>query len=208
MREEVKKYLPDILDVFYVEDGRNVVVLNKTPDVFLLQDIIDFHHGKIPPKHVAWIGSSLHNIACYLKFIGYTHNGLTASNYFISPRYHSGLLLGGWWYAKKVGDKLVALPKAAIQVADPDIIKSKIAHPSLDLAMIRQLGLNCLGDPSGINLLHSNDVPKPLINYLRSYHGDDAYKDYHHWQKKVLFPSFGERRFVEMKVEISDIFKD
>lgn len=208
MKEEMEKYLPVILDTFKTKEGSNVLVLSKTPDTFLLQDVIDACNGAIDPKHVAWITSSFLNIACYLRLLGLTHNAFSTTNCFISPKFHSGMLFGGWWYSQVAGKKLIALPKASINIAPYDISKNKEATLVLDLCLIRQLGLDCLGDPTGINLLHSDKVPKPMLEFLRGTSEGNAVKDYKHWQETSLISSFGKRRFVEMDIKASDIFKE
>jgi hypothetical protein len=85
MKREIEKYLPAVLDNFETDKGDHVVVLSKTPDVFLLKDVLDFYKGEIPPKHVAWITSSLCNLACYLRYTGLTHNGISEMTCFVSP---------------------------------------------------------------------------------------------------------------------------
>lgn len=206
IKGEIERYLPAVLDSFETDDGSNVLVLAKTPDVFLLQDVIDFM-GPLDPKHVCWIMSSFHNLACYLRTIGMTHNAISTTTCFISPKYHSGLLFGGWWYSQYTGKNLIAIPGHSANNCPSDILKSKIADPRLDMALIRQMGLDCLGDPTGVNLLHDGKTPRPLVDFLRLPSDGDAFKDYKKWEK-VRSDSFGKRRFVEMQVEASDIYKE
>lgn len=206
IKREIERYLPAVLDSFETDNGSSVLVLAKTPDVFLLQDVLDFM-GPLDPKHVSWIMSSFHNLACYLQSIGMTHNAISTTTCFISPTYHSGLLFGGWWYARKTGSDLIALPGYSAKNCPTDIIKSKIADPRLDLSLIRQMGLDCLGDSTGVNLLHDGKTPKPLVNFLRLSSNGNAFEDYKKWEQ-VRSDSFGKRRFVEMKVEASDIYKE
>lgn len=206
IKEEIERYLPAVLDSFETTDGSNVLVLAKTPDVFLLQDVIDFM-GPLDPKHVCWIMSCFHNLACYLRTIGMTHNAISTTTCFVSPQHHSGLLLGGWWYSQYTGKNLVAMPGHSANNCPPDILKTKIADPRLDMALIRQMGLDCLGDSTGVNLLHDGKTPRPLVDFLRLTSDGNAFKDYKKWEK-VRSDSFGKRRFVEMKVDSSDIYKE
>jgi len=206
LKKEIEKYLPVVLDNFETSDGKSVLVLAKTPDVFLLQDVIDFL-GPIDPKHVAWIMSSLHNLACYMRTIGITHNAISTTTCFISPKFHSVLLYGGWWYSQTAGKNLVALPAHSKNNCPSDIFDKKIADPVLDLTLIKQVGLECLGDSTGMNLLHDDSFPKPFINFLRNSNNGNAFEEYKKWEK-VRDKSFGERRFVEMTVKDSDIYKE
>lgn len=206
MQEEVSKYLPVILDSFETDKGENVLVLSKTPDVYLLQDVIEASGGSIDPKHVAWIMSSFHNIACYLRYAGLTHNGISPFTCFISPKMHSGLLIGGWWYSQKKGEKLLALPRKSHLAASSDMLKSKIADSKLDLSLIRQMGLDCMNDPTGVKILHDGSTPKPMVDFLRGPSSGDAVEDYKDWQEKTLVNSFGKRKFVEMTVSENLIY--
>lgn len=208
MKKEMEKYLPSIIDTFETDKDEHVVVLSKSSDSFLLQDIIDFYKGSLDPKHTAWILSSIYNISCYLKCFNICHNAISANNCFVSPKYHSVMLLGGWWYSCRKDDNIVALPKVSFKTCPPDILNTKIADHRLDLLLIRQLGIYCLGDDTGMDLLTRKDVPKPLTNFLRSSSSGDALRDYSYWQKEVLPNSFGKRRFVEMNVKSSDIFQE
>lgn len=208
IKDQMEKYLPHILDSFEADDGRQVLVLAKTPDVFLLQDILDLNKGTLDPKHVAWIISCVHNLACYLKTAGLTHNAINATTLFVSPQHHSCLLLGGWWYAQKAGHPISILPRVSVDVAPTDIITGKIADPRLDLMLVRQLGLDCLGDHSGMILLHDGKTPKSMVEFLRGSSKGNAFEDYQYWQENTLVNSFGKRRFAEMKVESSDVYKE
>jgi hypothetical protein len=152
--------------------------------------------------------SSIYNISCYLKCFNICHNAISANNCFVSPKYHSVMLLGGWWYSCRKDDNIVALPKVSFKTCPPDILNTKIADHRLDLLLIRQLGIYCLGDDTGMDLLTRKDVPKSLTVFLRSSSSGDALKDYSYWQKEVLPNSFGKRRFVEMDVKGSDIFQE
>lgn len=207
MKKEIGRYLPEILDNFETDKGDFVVVLAKTPDVFLLKDVLDFYNGEIDPKHVAWIMSSLYNLSCYLSYAGLTHNAISEMTCFVSPKYHSVMIFGGWWYSRRIHSKITALPKFSLEIASSDMLKTKISDPSLDLRLIRQLGLTLLGDPSGSSIIHTNKVPKPMLDFLRGITQGNARQDYANWEK-YRDKSFGERRFVEMDIKANDIYKE
>ena len=207
MKKEIERYLPSILDNFETTKGEHVVVLAKTPDVFLLKDVLDFHKGEMHPKHVAWVMSSLYNLCCYLGYSGLTHNALSETTCFVSPQCHSVMIYGGWWYSRRIGSKLNALPKLSVETATQDMLKSRVADYGLDLRLVRQLGLTLLGDPTGTAIIHTDKAPKPMLDFLRGVTHGDAKQDYANWEK-ARDKSFNKRRFVEMKVEASDIYKE
>ena len=93
-------------------------------------------------------------------------------------------------------------------IAPMEMLADKIADHKLDLMLVRDIGLELLGDSSGSTLLHDGKTPQPLVNFFRSITDGNAFQEYERWTKKILIDSFGKRRFVEMKIEASDIYKD
>jgi hypothetical protein len=205
MKEEVSKLLPKIHEEHETAD-RRIMVLKKTPDVFLLRDVLNYFNGKIEPKHVAWMVSRLYNLSCYLKYSGIVHSGISIDSVFISPEFHSALLLGDWWYSTNEGSKLVALPSISSAMIPVDIIKGKKSTYKIDLELVKSVGRHLLGDIVGSKLLMDKDIPKPLLNWLRSPSKNDAFEEYDIWQSKVLIDSFGKRRFVELNVTADEIY--
>lgn len=197
MLKEISRYLPPARPIFIETDDRRYLVFEKTEELILLRDLLEHQGGKIDPKHVAWIMSSLYNLACYLQYARLTHNDISLDTYLISPTYHSGVLLGGWWFSAKTASKMVALPSRSLALAPPDVLASKVASSRLDLALIRQLGRDLLGD--------IKNAPEPMRKWLSYASDGNAVRDYEEW-KKVLTDSFGARRFVELKVSASDVY--
>jgi hypothetical protein len=204
MKKEISRYLPSIkatttLPNFYV------LVINKTPDLILLKDVPT---QTIPEwdKHVAWIISTLHNLMCYFEFAGITHNDISLDTLFISPQYHSGALLGGWWYAREYGKKLLAVPAASYEFFSHLMKKTKIADPSLDKELVRALGRELLGDRGGTKLLGSKVAPVPFINWLRCATSKTAVKEYDLWDK-VIIESYGKKKFVPLNITAKTIYK-
>ena len=203
MKKEISRYLPSIRTTAELSK-HYVLVLNKTPDLILLRDIPS---STIPDwdKHVAWILSTLHNLLCYFEFAGITHNDISLDTYFISPKYHSGVLLGGWWYSCKKGGKLLAVPTDSYSLFSPTMAKTKIADYSLDKELIRALGRELLGDRVGTRLLVNKAAPLPFINWLRCSSSQPAAKEYSLWDK-VLEKCYGEKKFMHMNVSAESIY--
>ena len=207
MRDEVYRSLPAIQGVFHTAD-RCVMVVRKAPDLIRLRDVLDHVGGRLDPRHVAWIGSTLHNLACYLGWARLTHNALSLENYFISPPDHSGALLGGWWYAKPEGAKLDALPKATTRYCPPDIVRDKRADGRTDLELVRAIARELLGDGSGMRLASERLATPLMIDWLRHPTASGAVADYRQWSEIILPASFGKRRFTRLEVSASDIYKE
>lgn len=204
MKTEISKYMPSITKTFETKSGSMVLVIPKTPDVYCLADVFRSLGNKVPPAHVAWILNGVYNVACYLQWAKLCHGDISMESIFISPKYHSVMLYGGWWYAHKQDTKINALPARSHRLAPPDTLKTKIDDGRLDLFLTRALGREILGDPSGMKL-SGMSVPKEMERFLRMPAGHSARLDYFHWGEN-LKASFGPRRFIELAVNESDIF--
>jgi hypothetical protein len=203
MKEQHERFLP-VVGRTIETSGGYFVLMSKTEDVVLLSDLIMFL-GRLDPKHVAWVMSSLLNILCFYEIVGLTHNGLSAATVFVSPQHHAAFPLGGWWYSVKAKGPLKFLPPAVHAIAPPDAVASKIADPRIDLASVRAIGRAALGDPTGANLSSMADVPKPFANWLRFPPQRCAVDDYRGWEK-VLVDSWGARRFIRLDVNPTALY--
>jgi hypothetical protein len=173
-----------------------------------LRDAITKSTGKnFDSKHVAWVMSRLLSIACFLQINGQTHNGIAADAVFVSPAMHTALLAGGWWYAARENTALKGLPGTALDNVPHDVLSSGRATRRVDLELIRAVGRDLLGDPTGSLILRDKKVPKPMAHWLTNSTSGDAFEDFREWSDDVLKSSFGARRFVELKVSFSDVYQ-
>lgn len=207
MRDEIERYMPKIVARFETTDGRCVTVMKKTEDVYLMRDVLAAFNGAVDLRHMAWMMNATYNLACYLNFAGLTHNDISPDTLFVSPKFHSVMLYGGWWYSTPVGAKMNALPARTVNNAPPDVVRDKHASHRTDTTMIRLMGRELLGDPTGIMLAANAAVPKPITQYLRLPASETAVEDYRTWKEKVLLNSLGKPRFVKLEIPESEIFK-
>ncbi len=205
MAAEVRRSVPEIIRCVEIGAGA-VLVARKTPDLLLLRDVLDHYDGRLDARHVAWILSSLLNLACYLDYAGLVHNAISTETYFISPQAHGGALLGGWWYAVRQGAPLRAAPACTVQYAPFEVMTHRRGDHRTDLELIRALGRELLGDITGLRLARAKAAPPPMIDWLRLPAGACALDDYQTWQRQVLPASFGERRFVELNLTRQDLY--
>lgn len=205
MENDFKKYIPKLYKNIESEDY-TYLIFSKDSRFINLSDILNYYNEKIDVKHVAWILSVIYNQICFFHFNKIMHGGLTIENIYIDPKMHDGIILGGWWYSLKDKEKLSILPKKAVDVAPVSMINNKKADLLLDLEMIKSIGIQLLGYKSGIQLMDDKTVPKPLAEWLRTASLGEAIKDYSFWFNEVLPQSFGERKFVEMNLNINDIY--
>lgn len=197
MENEISRYMPHIRYAFETSDGRYCLILQKTPDVFSLADVLSFYNGVVPDRHAAWIISRLCNLCCFFDYLGIAHNGLTLENCFISPQYHTVLLLGGWWYAKPQGERLLGMPRLVYDVMPIKAKSDKTSFIGTDLEASRAIGRKLLG---------GKDAPQAVLEFLNSGSSSKATSDFSRWNK-TLNTAYGKRQFVEMNISKLDIYK-
>ena len=206
MKTEFSKYLPNILEEFETVDNQIGIIVQKTPDLLLLKDVLDYYNGNIPDKHVAWILSSLYNIICYVSFNGLSHNAISLNNYFISPQYHSGALLGGWWYTVGQGDKMLGVSKEIYNILPPKTKENKQGNITTDLESVRFIGKQLLGEKNGCKIKYNTTIPKTLIDWMLVGSSESAVEEYSKWNI-VLNNTYGKRKFVDMNLSSDILYK-
>lgn len=208
MRAQIARHLPafPFAGAFRTETA-HVVVIRKTPDLLLLRDVLDHFDGRLDPRHVAWVVSSLLNLCCYFQHAGITHNALSPDTCFMSPAGHGVAVLGGWWYAAASGERMVAAPASTLAWAPHDLMTTRQADIRTDLELVRAIGRELLGDVSGIRLARESAAKQAMINWLRLPASDNPIEEYRTWCTQVLHDSFGARRFVELPLTQSDIYR-
>jgi len=199
MEKEMSKYLPLIIKSFKSSDGYLWLIISKTKDLLLLDDVID-HYGKIDPKHVAWIISSLYNTLCYFKYLGIVHSGLSTKTCFISPEHHSVAILGGWWYSVPEESKMIGISSNNFKYIPNKCKDSKESSCKIDLELLRLLGRQSLGDTTGVSLRSLKNRPKPMINWLIYPNKGSAIDEYKEWYNSILTNSFGPHKFIKMNL--------
>ena len=203
MKTEVERYLPHVAETIETSDNLYAVV-NKTDDLLLLRDVLEYFHGKIPIKHAMWVQSTLHNLLCYLQYAGLSHNDISPDTYFVSPKHHSGALIGGWWYTTKYTSHLKIVPARSYAFLSPITKANKITTGVLDSELVRAIGRELLGDKAGIRLAKNSSVPEPVSSFLMSVAPKDHVQDYTEW-RKVLDKSF-EKRYEKLTLTSTDLY--
>ncbi len=204
MKQGMEKFLPSLkrrIDAV----GTSVNVFHRPADTVLLVDLARHMGGRIPPKHVAWIVSSLENMACYLKWLGMSHGAISPENILVSPSMHSVILVGGWGYATPFGDRPKALPERTLSLVSRLALAGEKVDPKVDLALIRATAQELLGTSGGGGLALMKDVPDAMRMWLSLPPGDDAFEDYASWEK-CLVEAFGPRKFVKMEINPADVY--
>lgn len=183
-----------------------VIVMRKRPDQLLLRDVLEHLGGRLHPRHVAWVVSSLLNLCCYFQHAGIAHNALSLDTCFLSPPDHSVAVLGGWWYAARLGERMTAAPASTIEWAPHGLLDRKRGDIRTDLELVRAIGRALLGDIGGSRLERDGAAPRAMIDWLRLPASSSPIDEYRTWRTQVLHDSFGARRFAELPLTQSDIY--
>src|ERR1019366_9493031 len=138
-------------------------------------------------KHVAWILSRLHNLACYLHVSKLVHHEISLDTVFINPKDHSVALLGGWWYARPSGASLKQVSKRTHGLLPWKAQLKKKATRLTDSELFRATGRELMG---------TRKKPKAMVDYLNTVTLDNAIKNFSEWST-MLEESFGPRKFTE-----------
>ena len=198
MEKEFKRYFPEVVDTFELKTGEYCLVLKKDDTDFLLSDFLEYYsnQGKeLDPKHCAWVVSRLSNICCFLKYNHLVHNGISLNNCFVSPKYHTIMLFGGWWYCVSEGEKLIGTQKSVYDVMPVKEKSEKKSTYQTDLECVKQIGRQL-----------NRSLTKPFENWVNKAASKDAFNEFDSWNK-ALYDSFGERKFIVLDISEKDIYK-
>lgn len=203
MHASLSPLLPSVVGSPWGDQG-GLLVIRHPSDAIRLRDL-HAHAGHLDPRHVAWIISGLFNLACYLEHAKIVHHDISLDTVWIRPAVHEVLILGGWFFACRVGEPISALPAHAAALASPRYLSARKASHGLPVELIRAVGRELLGDRSGQRL--PTTLPAPLRAFLTDPARPAAVDDYKAW-KQALEASFGPPTFVPMPFSASEIYKE
>ena len=198
--------LPLTTKIYKAEDAL-ILTVRKNTDEVLLRDLMPFLAKENRDRHVAWIASRMQEMVRLVDYFGVTHNAITLDTVFVSPQDHTISLLGGWWYAKPVGQAMDYVPPEAVDFLPDTKGKPLLATPRIDLEMVKASARELLGDRGGTSFPKSKPAPDAMLAFLRQPSGGNPQKELEHWYQRVLPESFGARRFIELPVTYSDIYQ-
>lgn len=200
MEDDLSRFFPKIYQTFKTTSGEYVIVFDKPEGVYPLKNVFEYFGEKIDDRHVAWIISRLCNLTCYLKFNGLVHNGININNCFVSPKDHSILLIGGWWYTTKEDERMIGTTKDIFSIMSVSSKESKKSSSLTDLESVKLLGRQLLGETNCRKLSLDNSIPKPFIIFLTGGSCNNSYEEFTKWDK-ALEDSYGKRKFINMEIK-------
>lgn len=200
--------LPQLKTHCKLLNGNHLLVIAKDPDTLRLRDVLGHYKGKIPIKHAAWMVSRMCNIRALLQYgTELAHGDLSPDTLYINPAKHTMAVVGGWWYAHRLGTRIRALPPRTMGLVGAGLGKAPIADAVLPGELVRATGRELLGDINGSRLLLDKDIPDRIVSWLRGPATPSAYSEFTDWVDKVLPAVFGPKRpFIEMPLTERDLY--
>lgn len=204
MEEEMTKYLPRRNRWEEVEQG-TLLVYRRNTDQILLSDLLRWERekngGRVDPRHVMWMISSLLNTCCYLEIQKTAHCALLPHYLLVSPDMHSVALTGPPMYATPYGTRPKAVPQRVLDLFPRLKTKGVVVENSrLDLTLVRALALETLGLTTA-GLPRATDLHEGLRKWLASPAPDSAVKDYVAWEE-----ARGKRAFTPYGITANEMY--
>ena len=169
-------FFPRVTGAFVLDDGTSLVVINKREEEYPLRLF-----GKLGGRHIAWIISRLENLCCVLEYNGLVHPEIDLDTVYINPGNHTACLYCNWWSVER--------KNSVHMLTSTDNLKGlrKTAKALLETEEV------------------TPDTPQALLDFINSEPKFDAYEDFAYWDD-MLIKAFGERKFIKMDTEDSDIY--
>lgn len=205
MKREMEGAVPILCSHGQAGNGAYFIVLDKPEDAVPLRLLLDYMK-QIPGKHAAWMISRLGSMACYLNYSGLAHNGMDINSCFVSPKGHTILLGGGWWYTVGFGEKLIGTTKEIFDLMPAAEKTAKISGVTTDLESVKWIGRILLGEENSRKLKLRTEFPEAMADFLCGGSGKDAFTEMEKWDL-ALKRSYGERRFVKLDITPEMIYK-
>lgn len=179
-----KKIAAGLYEIAYPEG-------NSDSEYHSMRSVIKHFKGKVDPKHIAWIISSLMNMNClFKKILNISYNGLVIDNLLVDVANHEVIPIAGKYYMSKIGQKADIIPAELARYSSSDMTM-------FDAKSIRKLALDLIGYKSTMELRRSKDIPREMVEWLLLNSPLTPVEEYSNW-KKVLEKCFGPPKFIKL----------
>lgn len=196
MADEFSKCVPKFVDLLDLKNGNSLLVLEKAPGYFRLQDILNCYPDGIPDRHVAWIVSRLLNLCCFFKSLNLSSNGISLDNCFINPEFHALTLVGGWWYSVGIGEPMLGTKKEIYNLMTPLLKTEKRGSSLTDIESVKYLGRY---------LIKNQPVPDSFEAWLNGGSTLSPFEEFQRWDDS-LTESYGSHQFIPMELAEADVY--
>lgn len=198
MKEYFSKVMPKLIRYDKNRDGSFYAIIDKPSNVYPMTYVLKYFNNSFTPKHTAWVMTRLCNIECFLNVTGLVHNGISIENLFVCPETHDILLLGGWWYASKIGKRMIGCSGQVYNLLPPKTKKDKLATSTTDIECIKDVCKRIL-DKSNF------DSYREIRKWYTSVSNENPFDNLDKWDN-ALTRQFGKRKFIKMDVRDNLIY--
>lgn len=174
-----------------------VIIFEKDIEYIPLSCLMESYSNNIPHFHVAWIMSRLSNLCCLFKMANVVHCGIDIENIFVSPKSHSIVIFGGWWYTVNQNQKMIGTTQNIFNCMPIYSKSNKIAMEDIDLQSVKMVGR--------ILTKNSNDIPTPFKKWLNGGSCKNSVIEFGKWDK-TLEESYGKRKFINCYFDYSNFY--
>jgi len=141
-----------------------------------------------------------------MQWSNLVHGDISVNTVIINPSKHEVSLMGGWWYSKKIGEKLTSMPMPTFKILPNSVIHDKIAKMEIVSEQIHALGRELLGNRYG-NYIELSKVNKKFAEWATNPGTDSLYDEYDTWDTKTLNSIFGPRKFIKWDLKSEEVYK-
>ena len=199
IHKRYQSMIPNVIKYMWpISADRSVVMISKKENEYPMNLFLKAYQETLTGRDIAWMISRLIDLCCLLKTSGIVLNGFAEENLFICPEDHSIHIYGGWWYAGKIGDRMLGTCKKVYSVMSNKAKTDKVCDPLTDIESVRAIAARLIAG--------KDDIPKEIRNWINAGSTDDAIHEYIQWSF-TLDLAYGARRFVKLKVDPKEIYK-
>lgn len=185
---EFERYAPKFVEQFMV-DKRQINVFEVDENMASLESIHK-RIGKIPMRHVVWMGNRALAFLGALCRVGVVHGGMLPSHLLFDGKAHGMCVVG--WGASKLSGHIQIVDPAYVDLYPKEVLRKRSAHPSTDIYMLMK-ALVAVGEP----------FPKEFANLVEFCLADgpharpvDAWWVWDKW-REIAELVYGKPKFVE-----------
>lgn len=177
------------------------IIMDRTSEVISLRQILDYYDktGKTweeKYRHCVWIINRIYNLACLMRANEKVFNGFDCENIYVSPKYHTTLLLNGWQYCVGNDHKMIGTTQDIFDIMSITCKDKKLAEYRTDTESVRMIGRE----------LFDKNAPKEFREFFEKAGSDDALDDWREFER--LFMSvYGERKFYEFSIDSNEVLQ-
>lgn len=202
--DEVKKSL----EICFPQDVKSIegldgyfLIMNRTSEVLNLRHILNYYKstGKTwenKYRHCVWIINRIYNMLCLMQANELVFNGFDCENIYISPSYHTALLLNGWQYCVEENSKMLGTTQDIYDIMSITCKDKKLAEYKTDTESLRMIGRE----------LFDKDAPKEFREFFERAGSDSALDD---WKKfeELFIKVYEKRKFYTFDIDTNEVLQ-